>query len=89
VAPCARRRSTASACVEVARGDEFRATRLQGEQQGDRLRLQVNAGANGEAGKGLGAGELFGNATQQLRLLGDPINPRALHAGECRAMGQR
>ena len=66
--------------VEVAGGDELRAARLQGQQQGDRLRLKVNAGANGEAGKWLGAGELFGNATQQLRLLGDPINACALHA---------
>ena len=38
---------------------------------------------NGEAGERLGAGELFGNATQQLRLLGDPINPRALHGRQC------
>ena len=70
--------------VEVAGRDELRATRLQGEQQGNGLRLQVNAGANGEAGERLGAGELFGNATQQLRLLGDPINACALHGGSVR-----
>ena len=44
---------------------------------------KVNAGADGEAGEGLGARELFGNAAQQLRLLGDPINACALHGGQC------
>jgi hypothetical protein len=69
--------------VEVAGGDELRPTRLQGQQQSNGLRLKVNASANGEAGEWLGTGELFSNAAQQLRLLGDPINACALHGGQC------
>ena len=61
--------------VEVPGRDDPRAAALQGEEQRDRLGLEVDSRADGQALERLGLIELGGDPRQQPALAADPFDP--------------